>query len=559
MFKKIVSSLPFSPALVEQLSFYARRLKKEEATRKMGLVFTALALVVQSFAVFQPPENANASSANDFIRGGFSTREQYIAAYEANTGNMKDLFTAIGITLKDLQATRDGTWNSLTDGGYTWGHLSRLSYAQGERSYTVPTSSGGSTTFYYRPLRYYDTLAYTVKYGSSYPVLIGKTASGMEFALMKACGNLILKVSPPPVPCSNGMIGTYPNCTVPPKMCTIPGKTNLLASDARCKVAPATRCDSLVIDKIATNYQFTASATAASTVTAYQYTIKRDSKVIDTIQVPSTQAVNLYTYSQTRPGTYTVEVAVITSAGSQTSASCAKTFAIAAPNVCPQNTKILQSSPDCQPCPGNSLLWIKDSQCSAQIVETKTATNLTQENVDATTVAAKANDKILYSLTAENKGTAPAPVNFIERIDDVKEYANVLDAGGGTEGVDANTKTAIITWPQVTVQPGQKITRMFTVQLMSTIPALATGASNPSSYDCRMSNTFGNNVTIAVACPAQKQVVESVATELPHTGPTANMIVSGIAFAVVAFLYARARQLKTEVRLIRRDFNAGTI
>jgi hypothetical protein len=100
---------------------------------------------------------------------------------------------------------------------------------------------------------------------------------------------------------------------------------------------------------------------------------------------------------------------------------------------------------------------------------------------------------------------------------------------------------------------------MFTVQVMSTIPAMGQGASNSTSYDCRMMNTFGNNVTVAVNCPVQKQVVEAVAGQLPHTGPTENMVVAGVVLAIVSFFYARARQLKTEVRLIRRDFNTGTI
>jgi hypothetical protein len=62
MFRKLVSSLPFSPALVGQLGFYARRLSKEQATRRLGLIFTALALVVQSFAMFSPPEQTYAAS-----------------------------------------------------------------------------------------------------------------------------------------------------------------------------------------------------------------------------------------------------------------------------------------------------------------------------------------------------------------------------------------------------------------------------------------------------------------------------------------------------------------
>src|SRR6266536_2180022 len=75
MFRKLVSNLPYSPTLVGQLGFYTRRLKKEQVTRKLGLIFTILALLVQSFALIQPPEAANAAgyrdnSANSIIQGG---------------------------------------------------------------------------------------------------------------------------------------------------------------------------------------------------------------------------------------------------------------------------------------------------------------------------------------------------------------------------------------------------------------------------------------------------------------------------------------------------------
>jgi hypothetical protein len=93
MFRKLVSNLAFSPALVGQIGFYAKRLRKEEATRRIGLIFTVLALVVQSFAVFSPPEAANASSPSNFIPGGVKTLNDYLKNYDQNTNNIKDLFT----------------------------------------------------------------------------------------------------------------------------------------------------------------------------------------------------------------------------------------------------------------------------------------------------------------------------------------------------------------------------------------------------------------------------------------------------------------------------------
>ena len=70
MFRKLVSNLAFSPALVGQLGFYAKRLRKEESVRRLGLIFTAFALVVQFFAVFQALEPATAADATDMVYGG---------------------------------------------------------------------------------------------------------------------------------------------------------------------------------------------------------------------------------------------------------------------------------------------------------------------------------------------------------------------------------------------------------------------------------------------------------------------------------------------------------
>ena len=66
-------------------------------------------------------------------------------------------------------------------------------------------------------------------------------------------------------------------------------------------------------------------------------------------------------------------------------------------------------------------------------------------------------------------------------------------------------------------------------------------------------------INIPVECPVTKQVVEQTVQQLPHTGPTENMIFAGLLLAVASYFYARTRLMRKEVRLIRRDLNAGTI
>ena len=144
MFRKIVSNLPFRPALVGQLGFYAKRLRKEELTRKLGLIFTALALVVQSFAVFQPPEAANAASSADFVRGGVSSVNNFLGYYDRNSNNMKTLFNSLGITRDEIKATKAQTIGE--KGYYNWSMTSLYSAKQGQRSYTFYNSEGTSKT-----------------------------------------------------------------------------------------------------------------------------------------------------------------------------------------------------------------------------------------------------------------------------------------------------------------------------------------------------------------------------------------------------------------------------
>src|SRR5690606_9320757 len=104
---------------------YAKRLKKEEATRRIGLIFTVLALVVQSFAVFSPPESANAANPSDFVSGGVSSVGEYVKYYDQNTNNIKDIYSSLGITRSEIQAAKKSTINSKEV--LSWGMTSRFS------------------------------------------------------------------------------------------------------------------------------------------------------------------------------------------------------------------------------------------------------------------------------------------------------------------------------------------------------------------------------------------------------------------------------------------------
>ena len=418
MFRKIVSNLPFSPALVGQLGFYAKRLKKEETTRRLGLIFLALALVVQSLAVLQPPESANASSETDMVNGGIGNSiNNFLDAYDSNTKHLRDVMNYAGITRAEVASAKYGTFK--TEDKLSWGFASRFSYAQGEREHSIKNSQGKVVaTVYSRPLKLWGS------YSAMIHGWIGHSSKMGQFEIMQSCGNLVTEKLPTPPP------------------------------PAKCVV----------------------------------------------------------------------------------------------------NSKLLADDKNCKPCPGNTTLWIDDSSCTPNIVKSKTATNTSQGFKDAVPLKALPGDQISYTITISNTGLNSTSAKLEEHLGDVLEYSTLVDNGGGT----LNNTTKVLSWPDVTLKPKEKQSRTFVVRLLDTIPATAQGASDPTSYDCTMSNVFGNSVNISVDCPTPK-VVEKIADELPKTGPTENLLFSGIVLAIATYFYARARQTKKEVRLIRRDVSTGII
>ncbi len=611
MFRKLVSNLNFSPALVGQLGFYARRLRKEETTRRLGLVFTALALVIQSFAVFTPPEAANAASSADFVRGGVSSRADFLRHYDRNNNNIRDIFNSLGITRAEIAATK--TAQVREPGHYNWSMTSLYSHAQGQRAWSYDKAGGGKGTVFYRPM----TL--TQQGGPVHTVFEGYSKTFGWFAIKKDCGNLITKVPPhapnPQAVCQGLTIRPISSerfrftarankkdgATIKSYRYEIKKGGDVIAkrtfastqeshsfvyeqsqpgtyragvtvvtsvgdkSGADCHDSfvvdkkPVAVCTGLTVgvsDRTIVSLRGSARVANGASVKRYVFVVSKDNKVVKRIVVASTkQNVSAESFSLTGAGEYQVRLTVVTSLGDKTGAECVKPLTIAKPEVCAYNPTLPANSPDCQPCPDNPELWLKDEECAAELISTKTATNMTQGNISATKSVARAGDKLSYTLTIENKGFAPETVAFTENLEDVLEYANLVDNGGGT--FDTATKT--LSWPAVQLAAGQKQSRTIAVQVMSDIPSTNTGTSNEASYDCRMVNTFGNSIDVNVDCAPQKVVVEQVVKELPQTGPRENMIFAAGLLAVVVYFYARSRQLGREVRLIRRDLNAGTI
>lgn len=533
MFRKLVSNLAFSPALVGQLGFYAKRLRKEEATRRIGLIFTVLALVVQSFAVFSPPESANAANGDNVIYSGVADKGALLSVYDrgvdsAGRGDIQQIYTHFGISRQDIVNSQLGTFYTDDFGGQIktvgrsdWGAPGRFPVHITDSSTTVYSGD------------YLD--GYNHKHWPMKALIGTRSVDGQWFAIPLDCGNVVYTVAPPPVK------------------------------------HPAAACTSLTIAPLSrteVRLNAAASATDGATISGYTYTIKNASGA-----VVSTQRTAATTAQVTLPkdGTYTASVTANTSVGDTTSGGCTASFAISPEPRCALNPALVQSSPDCKACENDRTLWYHDTKCTSVFAMTKTVSNITQNIADANNRTAQPGDQLQYTLSVKNTGNTTGTYALADSLSDVSEYADIVDLGGGvmqqtgslniTPSAHSSQLSLVspaVSWTEMTIKPGETVSRVVMVRVKATIPATAINTANLKSFDCQMSNTFGNTITVPVACPPAK-TAEAVTTQLPHTGPTENMMFAAVVLAVVAYFYARARQTKHEIRLIRRDLHAGTI
>lgn len=184
MFRKLISNLPFSPSLIHQLSFYSKRLRKEQATRKIGLIFTALALVAQSVTFIAPAQSTLAASANDIVyNGGGKTKAGIIRAYQDNRDQLgrrdiQKIFNHYGINSTNLNSSRIVTIKSTAANNY-WS-TGRAPRGHGGE---VAVQVAGGPRIYSRTLHGWAA-------NRNWSALEVNTAAGKRWILLE-CGNVV--------------------------------------------------------------------------------------------------------------------------------------------------------------------------------------------------------------------------------------------------------------------------------------------------------------------------------------------------------------------------------
>jgi len=542
MFKKIVSRISFSPALVAQLGFYAKRLRKEQATRRLGLIFVALALVVQSLVVFQAPEPANAAHASDMIPGGLGwsnpSLKKFLDAYDTNWGHTQHAAHQFGITRAEIAAAKYGTFKVGTVVGWGWD----VQMPQSKLMKVYDYNGKYVRNLYGRQMNQYYPM------NKDIPAFIGHSKARGWFAIAVECGNIVTKD-----------FVKYPE-PKPAKIAATKSAVNVTQGKVNATKTTAKENDSITYTVTLQNTGGTATTVTPvdniSGVLPYATVTNAGGATLN--KAKGTLAWPKVFLSPTQKVTKTYTVKMIANLGNSKKNCTMKNVFFDKNVTVPVGCYTPEPEPEPKPEPKPEPT--PEPVPEVKLAVAKTASNISQGNVDATKVTAHSSDRITFTLTAENSGNTATDFTFEDNLTDSLEYATLIDKGGGV----FNEDTKVLSWPAVSLAAGGKEVRTFTLQLLNEVPATPTGATQGASYNCKMENgittgddTSASSTIIAVDCPAPKVIVENTVTELPKTGAGANMTFAGIILAVAAFFYFRSRQLGTEVRLVRRNITEG--
>lgn len=187
-FRDVVTGFSTGALSKSKVLFYAKRLSKETATRRLAAVLMIGMLLFQFITFVAPPKPSYASSANDLISGGPFTKSSLISkVWNQNPGGIQQVFNRLQITQAKMQAASTGSACK----GQGWLSMGRENF-------------GGSTQF--QPGIYIGP-AESRWNTSCLSVILGKdkiqdTSTGQwyEWGVALDCGNIILRPTSPPAP-----------------------------------------------------------------------------------------------------------------------------------------------------------------------------------------------------------------------------------------------------------------------------------------------------------------------------------------------------------------------
>lgn len=186
--------------------------------------------------------------------------------------------------------------------------------------------------------------------------------------------------------------------------------------------------------------------------------------------------------------------------------------------------------------------------------QSKTVRNITKDLSGEIAIETEVgpNDVLEYTLTTSNsQDYERINIGVSDYIGDVLDYATLDETFLEEQGGRFDEETNSVVWDDIKIPGNGEVLHSFRVKIKDPIPSTNSPSAMTTNYDCKISNEYGEEITINVDCP----LVKSVET-LPNTGPgTSLMAITGITI-IAGYLFSRSRLLAKETELIRLDYNS---
>ena len=575
MFRKLVSNLPFSPSLINQLGFYAKRVKREEFTRKIGLVFTIMCVIVQTVTIASPARPTLAASTNDIIFGGGDlkkTQDIYSKGCDSKGRcDIKAIMNAYGINATNLaSATYENIYSSAENNYWSIGRAPR-GYG-GEVSKQIP----GGPKIWARTLHGWSA-------NRNWNAIRVNTSQGTRWILTE-CGNIVTKESKPATPppdmkmektVSKSVVKKGEKFYFTLKATNIGGSTakNVLLYDTSANHLEL-QPDGLGSDPLKnvmrweTHKRFDIGAGQSFTYRIYAIA-RADGTTLENTACADIFDVNIY--NNCGKATVRVEAPPLVEKCPYNSALPKNDPKCKAPvEKCPFDPSIPKTDGKCRFCPleGKQNISINSPDCKP-CDETKTGTdgkdisclelhksarNITQNITNAHETKANAGDTIEYTLSVKNFSKQIRKGFVIEEnMEDVLEYADIIDASGA---IFTSKPIRMLSWKPVDIKPGETIKRTILIKVKSNIPSTPASSSDIHSNDMRMVNVYGDTVIIKLPTTPIK-TIERTITRLPNTGIGTNIAITTTLLMASTYFYFRSKLIVKELGLVKQQFNYG--
>jgi len=622
MFRKLISNLPYHPAVLSQVAFYAHRLGQEKSIRKIGFLLTSLVLVIQVFAIIYPSRPSLATSANDLIYGA-SSKEQVIEAYTHNRDgfgrtDIRAIYDHYGIGLDQISAAT----------------YQKIGSEQRPYTSTGRSTSPGPDTFisidgvqdggiYQRPLKNWDINHQQNWYDS----ISGVSKFGFRFWIITdGCGNIVFEQGalPPNInivkklstssAVNNGdkinyLIqfqnigpGTASNVrindTLPKEMSYVSFNSDIdlkltqngqiltwQIANSKSILPASNRWYTIDLHLKANNISDAALSCNIASISADSVSLKTTKNAsnqtcvnilppklfcqnLQIVESPTWNSRKFQTSITAQNGAtpkqinYFINNQIVTSIPVAAGAS-SQFFTYTFPKQGTYNIRADLIATNGTVKSGENCqitLTLTEPATPQPMISTdKAVTNLTQHISDANDTTANPGDELKYTITVSNNGDAPA-INLKLDGDYGESINDILEYADLIDQADAhfNNQTNYLSWDAVTIPPNGKIQKSFIVRVKDPLPATPTSASDPLSYDYNMQNIYGRLIVVHLNKPPTKIIEQTVHT-LPNTGPGSSVLISAGAIVIVGYFFYRNRLLSREIEIIYHEYSSGGV